>query len=229
MLACGLVTPLQSHITEARNLISTSSSNLTGLHRHDCLGCPGHADLPKPVSTSAKPYSITLSLGENWNITSTGLPKATVTFVNLGSHTLAIFLTSTLSNFTVEYKVTKDSATSSTAWQTLRPNHQLSFNIASPGKSTDTATRNILLNLVPKQEYKYVYALDDFPMSKVGLYRITAFTKIPNVSELDGPASLSTVVRTFTLDLRSNSIIVRRTATGFAEVPAVANKPAPAH
>lgn len=183
---------------------------------------------PVPVQ-SVMHYGLSLSLGENWNITSTGLPRTTVTFVNLSSHTVAFFLTSALSHFTVEYKAVKGDVTSSTGWQMLRSNHQLSPDIASPGSPAATETFNILFKLAPKEKDKTEYSLDEFPMSAAGLYRITAFTKVPKVSELDGPVSSPTVIRTFTLDLRSNSIIVRRTATGFAEVPAAANKPTLAH
>lgn len=181
---------------------------------------------PAPVQ-SATPYSLSLSLGENWNVTSTGLPKTTVAFVNSSSHTLAFFLTSAFSQFTVEYKMAKGDVTSNAGWQMLRSSRQLPPSNASSGNPAATETFDILFKIAPKQEDKTVYALDDFPMSKVGLYRITAFTKVPNVSELDGPASSPSVVRTFTLDIRSNSVIVRRTVAGFAEVPTAASKPAP--
>lgn len=180
------------------------------------------------AAPSATPYSLSLSLGQGWNLTSTGLPKTTVTFKNSSPHTVAFFLTSAFSHFTVEYKVVKDEAASRTGWQMLRPIHQTSPSNASPGKpaAADTETFDILFRFAPKQENKTEYEVSDFPMSAAGLYRITAFTKVPNVSELDGPASLPTVVRTFTLDIHSNSIIIRRTATGFVEVPAPTNKQA---
>lgn len=181
----------------------------------------------------ATPYSLSLSLTEGWNITSTGLPRATVTFANSSSHTVAFFLTSAFSQFTVEYKSVKDDkeakddAASRTGWQMLRPIHKTFPSNTSPGKPVDTDTFNILMKLIPKQKDKTDYEVSGFPMSEVGFYRITAFTKIPNVSELDGPASSPTIVRTFTLDLRSNSIIVRRTGTGFVEVPPAASKQVP--
>lgn len=182
---------------------------------------------PAPTQ-SVTPYSLSLSLGKGWNITSTGLPKTTVTFANSSSHTLAFFLTSALSHFTVEYKATKDDVTSSTGWQMLRSSRQPSPDTAAPGNPADTETFDILMKFAPKQEDKTKYEVSGFPMSEAGLYRITAFTKISKASELDGPESSPTVVRTFILELRSSSVIVRRTASGFVKVPLSANKQASA-
>ena len=196
---------------------------------HVANATPPATRKPNPIfDKPASPYSLTLSLSDNWNITPTGLPRTTVTFVNSGSYTLTFFLTSALSSITVEYKKAKDDLASSTGWKVLKPNHQLSPAVASPEKPTASSTFDVLMNFSPKQEDKTEYDLDNFSMSAEGFYRILAFTKLSSVSELDGPVASPTVVRTFTLDIHSNSIIIQRTSKGFVEVSQMSGKQPPA-
>jgi len=63
-----------------------------------------------------------------------------------------------------------------------------------------------------------------FDLSPEGFYRITGFMEIPNATEYDGSASSPTAIRTFTLSLRSNPVIIRRTSNGFVRVDAITNK-----
>lgn len=74
------------------------------------------------------------------------------------------------------------------------------------------------------QRYEDDYDQVGLDLSAEGFYRITAVTRVSNAKELNGLAGSFTEVREFDLDLRSNSIVIRHAATGFASVNLTANK-----
>ena len=200
------------------NVCQTTNADTPVIQGHK----PPHAILAEPTT----PYKLKLSLEDNWNFNPMGSPRVTVTLASSSHHTLAFFLTSALSNLTVEYQPAKDNTVNNTSWRMLKSSREVPSDTASPHQRPSSLAFNILMKLSPGQEDKTDYDLGEFPMSPEGFYRITAFTKLSNVSEQDGPESSPVLVRSFELNLRSNSIVVRRTATGFAQVPAAAEKQA---
>ena len=130
------------------------------------------------------------------------LPELTVTLVNSGPSAVKFFLDSQNPSLVVEYKAA-GSPFSPTGWQRLKSNAELS---RKPGEPGDTETYNVLITVAPKQEYGTFLWLSSFPVVADGYYRITAEAGIPDAGKLI---------------LRSNSLVVRRTAGGFTAVSPV--------
>lgn len=141
------------------------------------------------------PYRLVLSVGK------IGLPELTVTLVNLGPAAVKFFDTDNPS-LVVEYKAA-GSPSSPTGWQRLKSNAEL---CRKPGKSADTDFHDVLITVAPKQKYSTSLWLSSFPAAVDGYYRITAEAGIPVAGKLT---------------LRSNSLIIRRTAGGFVAVSPV--------
>ena len=59
-------------------------------------------------------------------------------------------------------------------------------------------------------------------MLSKGLYQITAYVTIRNAVEVAGPDEAAVIVKKFDLKVCSNSIVIRRTATGFTAMDTVA-------
>lgn len=171
-------------------------------------------------------YKISLSLRTGWNTSYTGLPKTVLTFSNLSPHTLELSLEVPFSSFEVEYK---DTAKPNTKWKMLKSDSHPQPNTSAPAgpaapRLAPSQTYSVISRIPPRSHGDTEYGLVGFSMAAQGYYRITATVNIPNVAELDGPLTSPTVVRTFVLNLRSNSIVIRRTSTGFVAVDAVTGK-----
>ena len=172
----------------------------------------------RPSTKVVVPFKTSLRLSDNWNTGDTSVPKVTVTFINSSPHRLEFSLSSPLSSFVVEYKAAKASITPDTNWTTLKSYYQASPDVYPPSKPAATQTYSVLCEVPANSRGNTEYNVFGFPMAKEGYYRITAITRVSNVSELDGPAASPVVINTFTLDLRSNPIIVQRTPKGFVQV-----------
>ena len=132
----------------------------------------------------------------------TGFPELTVTLENAGRHPVQFFINSHNPCLVVEYKAA-GSPFSPTGWQRLKSNAELR---RKPGEPGDTETFDILITVAPRKEYSRPLRLNGFPVAADGYYRLTAETGIPDAGKLT---------------LHSNSIVVRRTASGFAAVSPV--------
>ncbi len=175
---------------------------------------------------AAVPYRLVLSLGKYWNTSYTGFPKVTVTFVNPGPYTLTFVLPSPYPGFTIEYKAATADPASNTGWQKLESGLEPPPPVRKHGKVVETENHVIIAKVEPQKKdgppaIGNEYDLVGHPMAAEGFYRITAVTKILSADELVGPADAQTEVRRFDLTLHSNSIVVRRTASGFTAVSPV--------
>ena len=152
---------------------------------------PAKLAVPSKLASSCR---LVLSLGM------TGLPGLTVTLVNASPSAVKFFLNSHNPSLVVEHKAA-GSPFSPTGWQRLKSNAELR---RKPGDPGDTETFDILITVAPKQEYSRPLRLDNFPVAADSYYRITAEVDLPDAGKLT---------------LRSNSIIIRRTASGFTAFP----------
>jgi len=174
-----------------------------------------------------------LSLNTDWNASSTGLPGTakdflpvtTLTLTNLGHHTLGFLYSGHFTHLEIEYKSAASDPASNAGWEALKSNVQLPADTNPSNKyGTGADLRTILGKLKPKQRWVLQQHLSGFDLSPKGFYRITGFMEIPNATEIDGLAGSPTPIRPFTLSLRSNLIIIRRTSDGFVRVDAVTSK-----
>lgn len=209
--------------------ISAAISSATLLLVVHAAGQPSLQTEGSTLTAQAKlsfPYRINLSLNRNWNANYTGLPMTTVAFVNATPHTLVFALTSPFAEFAVEYKTAQAGLTSDTGWKMLRSDAESSPKTNDAGRIKASQNHVIIGRISPLSQESDQYNLVGFPMSAEGFYRITAITSIPDVRETDGPPDAPVIVRTFTLNLRSNSVIVQRTPKGFVEVSPTMGKKA---
>ena len=102
-------------------------------------------------------------------------------------------------------------------WILLKSNLQPLPDVSVPGKPTSTQTFDIVILIVPGQQYETYDDLVNFPVPQ-GFYRITV-VRAPKMDELSGSANSLKLVRKFDADVRSNSVIIRRTFNGLLEVP----------
>ncbi len=175
----------------------------------------------------AKPaaaYSLKLSLGKDWNTSYTHLPVLTETFINSGPYTLMFAEPVSFPQFVVEYKPITGDPKAEAGWQGLS-------SLEPPparkhGRVVDGATWTLIARISPLTNggpapYGNKYDLVGFPMAADGFHRITAVAKIPEARELTGSANALTEARRSDLNLCSNSIIIRRTASGFTVISPV--------
>lgn len=200
------------------------------------LGCPCHADPLKPTALTreailANPYSLTLTCVANTLNWSPSRPYITLNLTNPTSHTLffpfAPGMDPNFLVFSVEYQAMADNPNANSGWMRLLPNAEPSPKPPFPGLVLESVSNQQRVVVLSHQTGQLTFP-PDFPMSKDGFYRISAVLTVPEASEYQGEVPGSTKLGSFKLVARSKPLVIRRTAAGFAEVPAVVSKPVPA-
>ena len=191
-------------------------------------------DEPSMPDKSAVAYYLTSSLGTSANALPSYDPTIMLRLTNMTHDTLVYSwvpgLDTNYASFHVEYKTPKDNPDRKIGWIPLKPNTKLE------PKSTPSNSDPVVSMISNRQRICVLPGgnagqafLPNFSMTKPGFYRIVAVMTIPHASEFNGEVSAATLVKNFTLVAFSKPLVIRRTATGFAEVPAVTSKPMPVH
>lgn len=185
---------------------------------------PKTGSLTPPVASSA-PYKLKSSLINNTSGQQKDIPNIRLSLVNATPYVLAYrWMPSRYVTFQVEYKAASEDPVRKAGWKRLTP-----VSAPSPPEIFDQSDEHVEQEQIrPSQEEELPNPSIPPAMPKVGFYRITATLTLPGASEFRGTVSPSTLVRSFALVVSSKPLIVRRTATGFVEVPAAAST-TPAH
>lgn len=191
---------------------------------------PRKASLLDSASTSAKPYGMTLSCLAGTETWSPDRPYIILSLTNSTSHTLffpyAPGIAPNFVVFSVAYKAATSTQSPDRSWVKLVPNAGLIHTSPSLLVLEDITNRERIV--IPAGQEGHLSVPLDFPMSKNGLYRISAVLTVPKASEYNGAVIPSTKIRAFSLVVCSKPLVIRRTATSFVEAPA-APRTAPAH
>lgn len=182
---------------------------------------------PKTASLtkSSAPYALKLSLVSDASSQQIDIPNLQVDLVNATQYELAYRWTPLHTvTFLVEYKAASEDPGKETGWKRLTP-------IAAPSQPErlDQSDEHVERKQIqPGQEENLFFLTTLLPLLNEGYYRITATLTLSTASEFRGTISPSTLVRNFALTVSSKPLVIRRSAAGFAEVPAAAST-APAH
>lgn len=183
---------------------------------------------PKPAAL-VMPYRLILLLPRE-SYLSPLLPGIRPTLINPTRHLLALPWTGPDQvAFKVEYKASTANPATGIGWKQLMPNVKPHSDpnpqLQDPLPVTiDGSVQAISIDAENRFEIPVIYP--DFPMTTNGFYRITAVVTVPQASEFNEPASMTTLVRRFTLAVYSKPFVIRHTATGFAPVDATTTKQA---
>ena len=180
---------------------------------------------PSNSVASSVPYALKLLFLGDVGSQQRDIPNLQVYFVNATQYELVYRWTPLHTvTFQVEYKAASADPSKEAGWKQLTPVAPPS----QPGSFAQSDEHVEREQLRPGQEENLFFLSTLIPLLNEGYYRITATLTLPSASEFRGTVSRSTLVRSFALAISSKPLVIRRTATGFAEVPAPA-KTASAH
>ncbi len=182
---------------------------------------------PTPPVAPSAPYELKLSLMSDFSSQQSGIPNPQVRLVNATQYELVYRWTPLHTvTFLVEYKAASEDPGREAGWKQLT-----SIAAPSPTESYAQSDEHVERKQIhPGQEENLFFLppslplpTTSLPLPKEGYYRITATLTLPRASEFRGTVSPSTLVRSFKLVVSSKPLVIRHTATGFAEVPATAS------
>jgi len=171
----------------------------------------------KPAVSFA-PYELKLSFVGDASSQQSGIPNLQVYFVNVTRYELVYrWVPRRTVIFQVEYKAASEDPGKEAGWKRLTP-------VSAPSQPGGFADEHVEREQIRSgQEENIFLPSTPLPLLREGYYRITATLTQPGVSEFRGMVSPSTLVRSFDLAVFSKPLVIRRTATGFVEVPAAAS------
>lgn len=191
--------------------------------------------LPTKSTTLTEPYQLSLSLSD-YQSGSPDVPYIALHIANRTQNHLLLFLWRNLQNavYQVEYKAPTDNPYSSTDWKELKPSIKAVPSlpeIKQPGDDGLTQSDSYAIRYIvkPKETVLGPVLPPNVPLPEQGFYRITALMTVPEAREFDASVRKEPLLRVFTLIMHSKPLLIRRTAAGFAEVPAPTKEVAPAH
>ena len=177
---------------------------------------------PTPPVAPSAPYELKLSLISDFSSPQSDIPSLHLSLVNATPYALSYrWIPPRNVTFQIEYKAASDNPGKKAGWKRLMP-VSTSVGPSRSGVVTESDEHVELERMSPGQEEELPNPSVPPALSKEGFYRITATLKA-DAGEFNGTVSRSTLVRSFKLVVSSKPLVIRRTATGFAEVPATAS------
>ena len=177
----------------------------------------------KPVTLS-EPYRLTLSLSE-YRSESPDAPYFTLNIANATRNHSLLFIWRSVQDvvYKVEYKSPTDNPYFSTGWKKLRP---IIKAVPSPSRDkpagddglTQSGDYGMRFIIEPGRTSNELAFPPDVPLFKQGFYRVTAVVTVPDAREFDDSLSQDPLLRVFTLIIRSEPFVIRRTVDGFVTV-----------
>lgn len=190
--------------------------------------------LPTKHSALAEPYQLDLSLSD-YRAASPDIPYIALNIANKTQNRVLLFIWRDPQDvvYKAEYKAPTDDPNTNSDWEEMKPDIKAVPSLPEvklPGDDGRTQSSSYSMRYIvkPGQTVLGPALPPNVPLSKQGFYRITAIVTVPEAREFDASVSQEPLLRVFTLTMQSKPLLIRRTATGFAEVPAVTRKTLPA-